>query len=67
MTNDNRIAQWERFIAKRNVREKFLLLLFGIVFILLLFNSAHTLYRLYTNFFVISNSIVGDTTIISSI
>lgn len=60
MTNDNRIAQWERFIAKRNVREKFLLLLFGIVFILLLFNSAHTLYRLYTNFFVISNSIGED-------
>lgn len=60
MTNDTIIVKWERFIVKRNICKKFLLLLFGIAFTLLLFNSMHTLYRLSTNFFVISNSIGED-------
>ena len=60
MTENIFIAKFGGFIEKRNLYEKFLLLLFCIVLMLLLINSIHTVYRLYTNFFVISNSVGED-------
>ncbi|BBM87422.1 glycosyltransferase family 39 protein [Candidatus Uabimicrobium amorphum] len=60
MVDHNFAAKFEHFIAKRNLYRQFLALLLFIAFILLLLNSVNTIYRLYSNFFILSNSIGED-------